>query len=39
VVATAPDSAHAQVYRDIAARVLDSLKGSSRPAPKIVIEA
>jgi ATP-binding protein involved in chromosome partitioning len=39
VVATAPDSAHAQVYRDIAARVRDSLKGSSRPAPKIVIEA
>jgi ATP-binding protein involved in chromosome partitioning len=39
VVATAPDSAYAQVYRDIAARVRDSLKGSSRPAPKIVIEA
>jgi ATP-binding protein involved in chromosome partitioning len=39
VVATAPDSVHAQVYRDIAARVRDSLKGSSRPAPKIVIEA
>ncbi|MGB6935728.1 MAG: iron-sulfur cluster carrier protein ApbC, partial [Xanthobacteraceae bacterium] len=39
VVATAPDSAHAQVYRDIAARVRDSLKGASRPAPKIVIEA
>ncbi|MGC1444217.1 MAG: iron-sulfur cluster carrier protein ApbC [Xanthobacteraceae bacterium] len=39
VVATAPDSAHAQVYRDIAARVRESLKGASRPAPKIVIEA
>jgi ATP-binding protein involved in chromosome partitioning len=39
VVATAPDSAHAQVYREIAARVRDSLKGASRPAPKIVIEA
>ncbi|MGA9006727.1 MAG: iron-sulfur cluster carrier protein ApbC [Xanthobacteraceae bacterium] len=39
VVATAPDSVHAQVYRDIAARVRDSLKGASRPAPKIVIEA
>ncbi|HUC51687.1 MAG TPA: iron-sulfur cluster carrier protein ApbC [Xanthobacteraceae bacterium] len=39
VVATAPDSAHAQVYRDIAARVRDGLRGSGRPAPKIVIEA
>ena len=39
VVATAPDSAHAQIYRDIAARVRDGLQGASRPAPKIVIEA
>jgi ATP-binding protein involved in chromosome partitioning len=39
VVATAPDSAHAQVYRGIAARVRDGLAGASRPAPKIVIEA
>jgi ATP-binding protein involved in chromosome partitioning len=39
VVASAPDSAHAQVYRDIAARVRDGLQGASRPAPKIVIEA
>jgi ATP-binding protein involved in chromosome partitioning len=39
VVATAPDSAHAQIYRDIAARVRDGLAGASRPAPKIVIEA
>jgi ATP-binding protein involved in chromosome partitioning len=39
VVATAPDSPHAQVYRDIAARVRDGLQGASRPAPKIVIEA
>jgi ATP-binding protein involved in chromosome partitioning len=39
VVATAPDSAHAQVYRDIAARVRDGLQGASRPAPKFVIEA
>jgi ATP-binding protein involved in chromosome partitioning len=39
VVATAPDSAHAQVYRGIAARVRDGLQGASRPAPKIVIEA
>jgi ATP-binding protein involved in chromosome partitioning len=39
VVATAPDSAHAQVYRDIAARVRDGLQGAGRPAPKFVIEA
>jgi ATP-binding protein involved in chromosome partitioning len=39
VVATVPDSAHAQVYRDIAARVRDGLAGASRPAPRIVIEA
>ena len=39
VVATAPDSTHAQIYRDIAARVRDGLQGASRPAPKIVIEA
>ena len=39
VVATAPDSPHAQCYRDIAARVRDGLQGASRPAPKIVIEA
>jgi ATP-binding protein involved in chromosome partitioning len=39
VVATAPESAHAQTYRDIAARVRDGLAGASRPAPKIVIEA
>jgi len=39
VVATLPDSPHAQAYRDIAARVRDGLAGASRPAPKIVIEA
>jgi ATP-binding protein involved in chromosome partitioning len=39
VVATAPDSAHAKYYRDIAIRVRDGLATSSRPAPKIVIEA
>jgi len=39
VVATAPDSVHAQVYRDIAARVRDGLQGPSRLPPKIVIEA
>jgi len=40
VVATQPDSEHARIYRDIAARVRDALKGApSRAAPKIVIEA
>jgi ATP-binding protein involved in chromosome partitioning len=39
VVATAPDGAHAKYYRDIAIRVRDGLATSSRPAPKIVIEA
>jgi len=41
VVATEPDGAHAQIYRDIAAKVRDQLRGASggRAAPKIVIEA
>jgi ATP-binding protein involved in chromosome partitioning len=39
VVATAPDSPNAQIYRDIAARVRDGLQAASRAAPKIVIEA
>jgi len=41
VVATEPDGPHAKIYRDIAARVRDQLKGAaaSRAAPKIVIEA
>jgi ATP-binding protein involved in chromosome partitioning len=39
VVATAPDGAHAKIYRGIAARVRDGLATASRPAPKIVIEA
>jgi ATP-binding protein involved in chromosome partitioning len=39
VVATAPDGPHAKYYRDIATRVRDGLAVSSRPAPKIVIEA
>ena len=39
VVATDPDGAHAKIYREIAARVRDGLAGSSKPAPKIVIEA
>jgi ATP-binding protein involved in chromosome partitioning len=41
VVATEPDSPHAQIYRDIAVKVREQLKGVSagRAAPKIVIEA
>ena len=42
VVATEPDGPHAKIYRDIAARVRDQLKGGAaagRVAPKIVIEA
>jgi ATP-binding protein involved in chromosome partitioning len=41
VVATEPDGPHATVYRDIAAKVRDQLKGSTvnRRAPKIVLEA
>ncbi|HEX4041494.1 MAG TPA: iron-sulfur cluster carrier protein ApbC [Xanthobacteraceae bacterium] len=39
VVASAPDSEHAKIYRGIAARVRDGLAGASRPAPRIVIEA
>jgi ATP-binding protein involved in chromosome partitioning len=40
VVATEPDGEHAIVYRNIAARVRDQLKGpaAGRAAPKIVIE-
>ncbi|HEY1311945.1 MAG TPA: iron-sulfur cluster carrier protein ApbC [Pseudolabrys sp.] len=42
VVATEPDGPHAKIYRDIAARVLEQIKGGAdagRVAPKIVIEA
>jgi ATP-binding protein involved in chromosome partitioning len=42
VVATEPDGEHAKIYREIAIRVRDQLKGgagSERTAPKIVIEA
>ena len=41
VVATEPDGQHAEIYRDIAAKVRDQLKGAAagRVAPKIVIEA
>jgi ATP-binding protein involved in chromosome partitioning len=40
VVATEPDGPHAKIYRDIAARVRDQLKGggAGRTGPKIVIE-
>jgi len=42
VVATEPDGSHAKIYRDIAARVLEQIKGGAsagRQVPKIVIEA
>ncbi|MEZ5788564.1 MAG: Mrp/NBP35 family ATP-binding protein [Xanthobacteraceae bacterium] len=41
VVASEPTGAHAQIFRDIAAKVRDQLAvaGSGRAAPKIVIEA
>ena len=39
VVATEPDGPHAKIYREIAARVRDQIKGAARTAPKIVIEA
>jgi ATP-binding protein involved in chromosome partitioning len=41
VVATEPDGVHAKIYRDIAAKVRDQLRGgaANRAAPKIVIEA
>ncbi len=39
VVVSAPDGAHAQNFRDIAARVREGLGAESRMAPKIVIEA
>src|SRR5206468_10085048 len=38
VVATEPDGEHAAIYRGIAEKVRDQLKGPGRPAPKIVIE-
>jgi ATP-binding protein involved in chromosome partitioning len=39
VVVTAPDSQHAGIYRDIAARVMTEIQreGTLRPAPKIVM--
>jgi ATP-binding protein involved in chromosome partitioning len=39
IVASAPQSAHAQSFRDIAKRVREGLASEDRPAPKIVIEA
>src|SRR5512144_794850 len=39
VVATEPDGPHAKIYREIAAKVRDQIKGSAQVAPKIVIEA
>ncbi|MGH6664664.1 MAG: iron-sulfur cluster carrier protein ApbC [Pseudolabrys sp.] len=42
VVATEPDGPHAKIYRGIAARVFEQIKGGAaagRAAPKIVIEA
>lgn len=41
VVATAPDGAHAKIYRNMAAKVRDQLSGSTAglSAPKIVLEA
>ena len=38
VVATVPDGPLAASYRDVAAKVLEQLKGPGRPPPKIVIE-
>ncbi len=39
VVATMPEAPLATVYRDIAAKVRDQIKGATRVAPNIVIEA
>src|SRR6202162_3332962 len=39
VVATMPDGPLATVYRDIAAKVRDQIKGATRVAPNIVIDA
>jgi ATP-binding protein involved in chromosome partitioning len=39
VVATEPDGPHARIYREIAAKVRDQIKGSAQAAPKIIIEA
>jgi len=38
VVATEPDGPLSAIYRGIAEKVRDQLKGAGRAAPKIVIE-
>ena len=38
VVATDPDSHHAKIYKDMAAKVWASLDKAAKPAPRIVIE-
>jgi ATP-binding protein involved in chromosome partitioning len=40
IVATEPDSVHARIYKDIAAKIWAAVDGgaSARPAPRIVIE-
>jgi ATP-binding protein involved in chromosome partitioning len=38
IVATVPDGPLAAAYRDIAAKVIEQLRGPTRPPPKIVIE-
>jgi ATP-binding protein involved in chromosome partitioning len=38
IVMSQPDSEHAKVYRQIAARVWEKVAGPQRGAPKIVIE-
>ncbi len=40
IVASAPDSAHAAVYKEIAARIMATIAGGAgaRPAPRIVID-
>jgi ATP-binding protein involved in chromosome partitioning len=38
VVATDPESHHAKIYKDIAAKVWASLDKAAKPAPRIVIE-
>jgi hypothetical protein len=35
---SAPDSAEAQAFLELAKKVAESLEGASKPAPKIVIE-
>jgi len=38
IVATDPDSHHAKIYKDMAAKVWASLDKAAKPAPRIVIE-